>query len=133
MSAGQLPIILRVLVVDDQEDNAEMLAALLEECGHRARIARDGGRALELLGDEVPDLVLLDIGLPDLDGYAVATEMRRRFGTGFRIVALTGRDGAAERERARQAGIDSFERKPLRPHQLEAILAKADRRQGSSE
>lgn len=132
MSAGELTTSLHVLVVDDQEDNAEMLAALLEEYGHRARVARDGRRALEILGEEVPDLVLLDIGLPDLDGYAVATEMRSRFGTDFRIVALTGRDGANERERARQAGIDSFEMKPLRTRQLEAILTSTARR-GSAE
>jgi CheY-like chemotaxis protein len=124
MSAGDLAR-LRVLVIDDNEDNADMLAALLEEYGHAVRVARDGTRGLELVAEEVPDLVLLDIGLPDLDGYEVAVAMRAGFGAGFRIVALTGHGGSADRERARQSGIDSFVTKPLRPRQLAAILASA--------
>jgi two-component system CheB/CheR fusion protein len=113
---------IRLVVVDDNEDNVEMLAALLEEHGCQVRTAHDGARALELVEQELPDVVLLDIGLPDVDGLAVAMEMRRRFGAAFRIIALTGFSGAEHRERARQAGIDAFFAKPFQLRKLEKLL-----------
>jgi CheY-like chemotaxis protein len=111
-----------VVVVDDNEDNAELLAALIEEYGHRVRVAGDGSSALELLEKELPELVILDLELPDMEGFDVAIQMRQRFGDGFRIAACTGHSGAAMRERARECGIDSFMAKPLHATELEVLL-----------
>lgn len=114
---------LRVLVVDDSEDNADLLAALLEEHGHSARTANEGVKALELVEEERPNIVILDLGLPGMDGFDVACEMRRRFGDQFRIVALTGFSSAEHRERARRCGIDAYFTKPFLPAQLDALIA----------
>jgi CheY-like chemotaxis protein len=111
-----------VVVVDDSEDNVELFAALIEEYGHRVRTALDGARALELLEDELPDLVFLDLELPDMEGFEVAVRMRTRFGTGFRIIAITGHSGAAVRGRAAESGIDSFATKPIGLTELEFLL-----------
>jgi CheY-like chemotaxis protein len=120
-----------VLVVDDNEDGAEVLAMLLEDEGHRAQTALSGTRALELADQERPDVVILDLGLPDMDGFALASEMRRRFGPQLRLVAFTGYSSAAHREQAERSGIDSFLTKPLSPATLMKMLAgNASPRQG---
>jgi CheY-like chemotaxis protein len=119
---------LSVLVVDDSADNAGILATLLEDEGHRVRVAHDGVRCLELFEEEAPHLIVLDLGLPKMDGFEVATEMRKRYGDDFRIVALTGYSGEAARARAERSGIDSFLTKPVFPRQLKAILDVAPKR-----
>lgn len=116
---------LSVLVVDDSADNAVTLAAILEDEGHRVRVAYDGPRSLELFEEEPPHLIVLDLGLPSMDGFEVATEMRRRYGDDFRIVALTGYCGDAARARAESSGIDSFLTKPFRPHHLKIIVGNS--------
>src|SRR5687768_15572117 len=68
---------LRVLVVEDNPDSARSLAALLRRWGHSVRVAFDGPSALQLAGEDEPDVVLLDIGLPGMDGYAVASSLRQ--------------------------------------------------------
>lgn len=126
---------LSVLVVEDSEDSAGMLAALLEDEGHRVRVAHDGPRSLELFEEEAsrgeaPHLIVLDLGLPRMSGFEVATEMRRRYGAGFRIVALTGYSDASDRARAVRSGIDDFVIKPFRANQLMAILDEERRGRG---
>ncbi|MFO7564766.1 MAG: CheR family methyltransferase [Enhygromyxa sp.] len=121
---------LRVLVVDDEPDGALSLAELLRSYGHEVRIADDGRAALELASSFGPRLVLLDLGLPDIDGYELAPQLRERLDPAARIVAVTGyrRDD----ERLREAGFDGHLIKPPSPEQLAEQLGAAHRAEGSS-
>jgi len=111
-----------IIIVDDSEDNAEMLSELLIERGHRVRIAPNGASALELLGKDVADVVLLDVGLPDMDGYEVAEFIRGRFRDRVRIIALTGFSGTRAREQARRSGFDAYLVKPFHIEDVETVL-----------
>jgi two-component system, OmpR family, response regulator len=113
---------LSVIVVDDDPDYVELLSDLITSYGHRVRSAERGDRALELATEEVPDLVFLDMSLPDIDGNAVAATMRARFGDRCWIVALTGYSGKEARDAAHRAGCDAFLVKPFRPEQIEELL-----------
>jgi signal transduction histidine kinase/DNA-binding response OmpR family regulator len=104
----------RILVVDDNRDALEMLGALLRDAGHEVRDAPDGAAALKVLDGFVPDLALLDIGLPGMDGYELAGRLRadpRCAGT--RLVALTGYGRQPDRERAFAANFDEHLVKPI--------------------
>ena len=116
---------LRILVVDDNLDSARTLARLLSLMGHEARTAHDGGEAVEVAEASRPELILLDIGLPVLNGYDVARAIRGRpWGAAVRIVALTGWGQDGDRRRSRDAGIDDHLVKPVDPAMLERILAE---------
>ena len=108
------PVQKRVLVVDDNADAADTMALLLMSMGHISRVARSGGEALEHIGPFRPDIVLLDIGLPDVDGYEVARQLRlATIERPVRIVAVTGWGQEADRERARESGFDLHLVKPV--------------------
>ena len=112
---------LRILVVDDNEDAAEAVAALLELEGHRVRTAHSGRQALALLGEFAADVAILDIGLPDLDGYQLASAIRADPRTAAtRLVALTGYGRAPDRVLSRQAG---FDRHLVKPADVDELLA----------
>jgi DNA-binding response OmpR family regulator len=113
----------RLLVVEDHEDTAEMYRMLLELAGHEVRVARTGEQGLALLRDAPPDVVLIDVGLPDIDGYALARRVRAEPG-GDRphLVALTGHASTDDRDRARQAGFDHYFSKPVDLEALTALL-----------
>jgi signal transduction histidine kinase/CheY-like chemotaxis protein len=113
----------KVLVVDDNEDAAQTLAQLLEFIGHSPVTAYDGASALARFEEFQPDVVLLDIGLPDMDGYEVARRIRARGGSGTsaRLVALTGWGQAEDKRRAAEAGFDTHWTKPVDPAKLEEI------------
>jgi CheY-like chemotaxis protein len=114
----------RILVVDDNTDAAESLAILLELCGHRVSVAHDGPAALAAADSTEFDFILLDIGLPGMDGFAVVRELRQRIGVAQpRVVALTGYGRAEDRERTRAAGFDRHLTKPVTRDQLDALLA----------
>jgi signal transduction histidine kinase/ActR/RegA family two-component response regulator len=115
-----------VLVVDDNVDAAETMAEMLRMIGARVAVAHDGPQALAQAA-EAPrfDLVLLDIGLPGMDGYEIAREWRRRFGGESLLVALTGYGSAEDRRRSAQAGFDSHLVKPTSLDELQAVLARA--------
>jgi CheY-like chemotaxis protein len=114
---------LRVLVVEDNADVGELLAQGLSGLGHRVRLAADGESALAAYDAERPEVVLVDIGLPGMDGYEVARRLRGRPGEGMPLlVALTGFGSAEDRRRAREAGFDEHLVKPVRLDQLERIL-----------
>lgn len=117
---------LRVLVVDDQQDAALSLAELLRSDGHEVQTAFDGRSAIEAAIGFAPNVVLLDLGLPDIDGYEVATQLRGRLRTA-RFVALTGykRDEAL----LRNAGFDDHLLKPPTAEQLEQVLLAATQHQ----
>lgn len=104
----------RILVVDDNADNAETLGALLRTAGHAVDTAYDGGSALEKARVFLPDTVLLDIGLPTLDGYEVCRALRDApWGARLLIVAMTGWGQAHDRDRSRAAGFDVHLVKPV--------------------
>ncbi|MGH7858871.1 MAG: ATP-binding protein [Candidatus Binatia bacterium] len=116
---------LRVLVVDDNLDAAESLSAVLELAGHRVEAAHDGPGALETAKRFQPDVVLLDIGLPGMDGYEVARELRRlRLPAKPLLVALTGYGQDEDRRLAREAGFDQHWTKPVAPEAVEDLLAR---------
>jgi signal transduction histidine kinase len=114
---------MHVLVVEDNLDTAGSLRLLLEACGHRVRIAHRGEDALRLAAQAAPDVVVCDIGLPDLDGYEVARRLRAAAGEDApRLLALTGYGTGADRARAAEAGFDAHLVKPVEPAQLLAAL-----------
>jgi len=118
----------QILIVDDNVDAGETLAAVLRIEGHYVRVARNGTEALESVGSERPDIVLLDLGMPDMDGFTLAGRLRERFGTeGMRIVALTGWGQESDRERTRAAGIQEHLVKPVDPHLLLDLLEERER------
>jgi CheY-like chemotaxis protein len=112
---------LRVLVVDDNLDAAEMLAEWLGAVGHGVRVAADGPSALELAAEFKPEVALLDIGLPVMDGYEVARRLRDLpGGAAMRLIALTGYGQESDHERSRRAG---FEDHLVKPVDLDAITS----------
>jgi two-component system CheB/CheR fusion protein len=103
----------RVLVVEDHQDGREALAMLLRLNGHEVLEAPDGKSGLALARQRRPDVVLLDIGLPDVDGYEVAREIRAALGDAVHLVALTGYGQPSDRERSARAGFDAHLLKPV--------------------
>jgi CheY-like chemotaxis protein len=127
-SAAEQASGVRVLVVDDQRDLATGLAELLARWGHEARVAFDGPSGLEAARGFQPDLVLLDLGLPGMDGYAVAETLRREPSlSSLEVAALTGYAHADDRHRARECGIDHYFTKPV---DLTALRRLLDSRTG---
>ena len=117
----------RILVVDDNLDSAETLAQLLQLSGHQARTAHNGPGALAAAGAFRPEVVLLDIGLPGMDGYEVARRLRAGpGGEKMLLVAQTGYGQEEDRCRSRQAGFDAHLVKPVDPGALQALLADFD-------
>jgi len=123
---------LRVLVVDDSEDNRESLSLLLEQLGHRPTRAADGPAALQQLQEGDHDLALVDIGLPEMDGYEVARRIRAGRSREVYLVALTGYGQPEDRERSRAAGFDDHLTKPVDFSVLLEILARVAESQRTS-
>ncbi len=119
--------VLAVLVVDDSLDTAESEADLLAFQGHAVRVALDGEEALRCVDAQAPDVVLLDIRLPGLDGYAVAQRIRERcaaIGKRPFIVAVTGCGNEVDRLRSAEAGFDLHLVKPVDPALLIGVLER---------
>jgi signal transduction histidine kinase len=115
-----------ILVADDNADALESLAMLLELSGHRIHTACDGQQALELAERVRPEVALLDIGMPVLDGYEVARRIRAQpWGERMMLVALTGRGQDCDRQRAREAGFSVHLVKPVDLDELTEVLARA--------
>jgi PAS domain S-box-containing protein len=113
----------RVLVVDDNWDSAETIALVVQLWGHETRITHDGPAALEAALSWRPEVVLLDIGLPRMDGYEVARRLRALDALGgVKLVAMTGYGGEEDRRRSREAGFDHHLVKPVDPGELQALL-----------
>ncbi|HVR98064.1 MAG TPA: ATP-binding protein [Thermoanaerobaculia bacterium] len=114
----------RILVVDDNVDSAESLALLLQLYGHQARLAHDGVTGLEEARSFLPDVVLLDIGLPRLDGYSVARRLRQEPGLDHvTLIAMTGYGQEEDRRRSKDAGFDHHLVKPVDLDTLRGLLA----------
>jgi CheY-like chemotaxis protein len=114
----------RVLVVDDNEDAANSLAYLLRLTGHAAETAYSARAALERVADFAADVVVLDIGLPEMDGYEVARRIRASSGTPPALVALTGYGQSADVQRAMEAGFDAHLTKPVTFDELQRLIAE---------
>lgn len=113
----------RVLIVDDNEDAAKTQGDIVALWGHEFQIAHDGAAALALAQSNPPDVVLLDIGLPVMDGYEVARRIRLALGTKIRLVALTGYGQPEDRSKALDAGFDHHMVKPVDLGALEQLLS----------
>ncbi|MBX6313362.1 MAG: response regulator [Isosphaeraceae bacterium] len=114
------------MVVDDNVDAARSLALILRRWGHIVQTAYDGPSALEAAQTNQPEVVLLDIGLPGIDGYEVARRLRcQPECAAMLLVAITGYGQADDRQRALEAGFDRHFTKPLDPEALKALLSAA--------
>jgi CheY-like chemotaxis protein len=112
-----------VLLVDDNADALEALAELLRDYGHDVWTAHDARSAIDQASQRRPDVVLLDIGLPDIDGYELARRLREDLGLqGALFVALTGYGEARHRQLAREAGFDHHVTKPIDVKKLEELF-----------
>jgi two-component system cell cycle response regulator DivK len=120
----------RILLVEDNEMNRDMLSRRLERRGYTVLIAVDGQQGLDMAIAEKPDLILLDMSLPVLDGWEVAKRLKSDDGLKVMpVIALTAHAMAGDRERALQAGCDDYDTKPVELPRLlqkiETLLAKA--------
>lgn len=112
----------RILVVEDNPDGREALEALLKLWNFDVQTAGDGRRGLEIALEDPPPVAILDIGLPDLDGYEIARRWRQSSNGSSRLIALTGYGRPEDRRRALEAGFDLHLVKPIRPADLRKIL-----------
>jgi CheY-like chemotaxis protein len=115
----------RILVVDDNHDSALSLAMLLSIMGHDTRTAHDGESAVAAAESFLPEVVLLDIGLPKLNGYEVAQRIRgSSWGTSMFLIAVTGWGQDEDRQRSSEVGLNVHMVKPVEPAALEKLLAQ---------
>lgn len=114
---------LRLVLVEDQKANRELLSKLLKADGFQVDVAADGRSGLDLILQQRPDIAIIDIGLPELNGYEVAKQVRRELGSNtIRMVALTGYGQSDDRRRVLEAGFDEHVVKPIKVEELGSIL-----------
>jgi two-component system OmpR family response regulator len=117
---------LRILVVEDDPESLQMMGALLALWGHEPRLVPAGPAALDALDQEIPDVVLLDLGLPGMDGFEVARRIRSRpDGKEVLIAAVTAFRGDEHQRLAREAGFDKYLMKPVDIDTLRQVLSQA--------
>jgi len=119
-SASPRPM--RVIVVDDMADNAELLALTLREFGHSVRTADNGEDALAMMEESLPDVVFLDLDMPQMSGFDIADRIHELYGAQVRLIALTGSIGRKHRDHAEQCGFDAFVAKPADRARIDAAL-----------
>ena len=112
----------RVLVVDDNMDHVQMLALLLKQMGHATEFALSAYAAINAARRFRPDVVILDLALPDMDGATLCRQLRLESGREMRILVVTGSVREGDRERAMEAGCDQFLSKPVDPRFLQSLL-----------
>jgi CheY-like chemotaxis protein len=118
---------MRILVCDDNADAAEALRALLASDGHEVIALRDSRACLEKALEWVPEVAFLDVGMPGLTGYAVARQIRARFGRRILLVAVTGSGSQEDKTVAFEVGFDMHLVKPVQPAKLLSIAATRQR------
>jgi len=121
----------RVLVVDDHPDSADASCLLLSALGYECCSAVSGENALEEVERFHPDVVICDIGLPDISGYDIARTLRTRHGSALYLAALTGWDQQAARARALAAGFDEHLIKPANAQALRAVMLASQQRRST--
>ena len=115
----------KILVVDDNHDSALSMAMMLSIMGHDTRTAHDGESAVATAETFLPDVVLLDIGLPKLNGYEVAQRIREQaWGASMYLIAVTGWGQDEDRQRSTEVGLNQHMVKPVEPAALEKLLAE---------
>ena len=118
----------RVLVADDDEDTLLTLTTLLRDEGYEARGVQCGADVLQAVFNFAPDVVLLDIGMPQMSGYEVARTLRERYGSARpALIAVTGRSGSVDRPQARAAGFEYHVAKPYDPRELLSLIGRLAR------
>jgi CheY-like chemotaxis protein len=122
MGSARSPERCRVLIVDDNEDAASSLAMMLEVMGYEVRTAHDGLEAVRAADEFVPEVAVLDIGLPHLSGYDVARHIRGKQGRDVLLVAVTGWGTPDDVKRSQEAGFDHHFTKPADPERLRTML-----------
>ena len=116
---------LRILIADDNRDAADSLSMLLALSGHDIKVARTGGEALSLANQFRPEVGIIDIGMPDMDGYEVAKRIRHEaWGGNMTLIAVTGWGQADDKRRALASGFDRHMTKPVDPEELERAFRK---------
>jgi CheY-like chemotaxis protein len=123
-----MPATLSILLIEDHEDAREAMRALLELDGHAVETAAEGVQGIELARQKSPDVALIDIGLPGMDGYEVARRIRAVVARPPFLVALTGYGQPEDRQQATEAGFDAHLVKPVDPPELTRVLASIPRR-----
>jgi PAS domain S-box-containing protein len=113
---------IRVMVIDDNRDAADMMGMLVSGMGGEAHVVYDGPSALDSFRGFHASVVLLDLGMPGMDGYETCRRLRRQFGSGIGIVALTGWGQESDRQLTHQAGFDAHLTKPAEPAKLEEVI-----------
>lgn len=114
-----------VLIVEDDDDSREILGEWVSSFGYRQLRASNAQEAIEHVEQSRPDLALIDLGLPGIDGFDVARHLRAAVGESIHLVALTGYCDGASRRSANAAGFDDFLVKPILPEALETLLREA--------
>lgn len=117
----------KVVIVDDNEKAADALARLLRAMGHDARVCYSGPETLEKIRSEWPDLMIVDIGMPGMDGYELVQALQTRNHHNIPIVALTGYGFAHDKERALEAGFTRHVTKPIGVTELTGVLSLVDK------
>jgi len=123
-TSDQTHVPLRVLIADDNEDAADMLAMILDSKGHEVRVAHDGLEAVSSAEAFAPDVALLDIGMPELDGHQVAEKIRKMAGSSVMLVAVTGWSEPGVAHSQTYAGFDHHLVKPIDLERLTACLSE---------
>ena len=124
VTPGAAPRRFKILVVDDNHDSALSMAMMLQIMGHDTRTAHDGESAVSTAETFLPDVVLLDIGLPKLNGYEVAQRIREKaWGESMFLIAVTGWGQDEDRQRSSEVGLNLHMVKPVEPAALEKLLA----------
>jgi CheY-like chemotaxis protein len=119
----------RILVADDDQDTVLSLTALLREEGYAVRGVHRGAEVLDAVFNFAPDVVLLDIGMPQMSGYDVARTLRERYGSARpALIAVTGRAGAFDRRQAHAAGFEHHVAKPYEPRELLRLIGQLSAR-----
>ena len=122
----------RILVVDDNHDSALSLAMMLSIMGHETQTAHDGESAVATAESFLPEVVLLDIGLPKLNGYEVAQRIREHeWGASMFLIAVTGWGQEEDRQRSSEVGLNVHMVKPVEPAALERLFAELRRNQSN--
>jgi CheY-like chemotaxis protein len=122
----------RVLLVDDHIDTVESFAFLIKSWGHDVRVAHDGPRALEQARQHRPDVVLLDLAMPGMDGYELARRLREEVGLSeAALIAISGYGQAEYRQRSQKAGMSHHLLKPVDPSFLRDLLAELREKAGA--
>lgn len=113
----------KILIVEDDEPLREILQVILQIFPHDFLFAKNGAHALQLDAENSPELILIDLGLPDISGFNLGQQLRQRNGQSQRLVALTGFDSQDYRDRAKESGFDEFHLKPMELEQMERTFA----------